>query len=78
MDTIAGKIKGGASKAGDLNIYQWSKKLAFKYIPGLAQEKGMISPEPVKNVFTAGIVQRQTILDVLKLHNEDLKKRESV
>ncbi len=34
-----------------------------------------ISPEGIKNIFTGGIAQQHTILEVLKLHNEDLKKR---
>jgi hypothetical protein len=34
-----------------------------------------MSPEAIKNIFTGGIVQQHTILEVLKLHNEDFKKR---
>ncbi len=75
-DTIAGKVKGRTPQAQDLNIYinEVKSKLLNIY-QDLSRKGEFISPEGIKNIFTGGIVQQHTILEVLKLHNEDLKKR---
>lgn len=75
-DAGACKIKGNSPEARDLNKYLMDVKAElFNIYQQLATRNELITAEVIKNNFQGEPEEQHTLLNTIKIHNEDLSRR---